>query len=53
MAQQEPVRALVPAALQKSLSRRMFLGGTAALGAGAFLAACSSSSGEVTLRRAH
>ncbi len=45
MDQPENVRALVPAALKKSLSRRTFLGGTAALGAGALLAACSSSSG--------
>ena len=45
MDQPENIRALVPAALKKSLSRRTFLGGTAALGAGALLAACSSSSG--------
>lgn len=45
MTKQQPVRALVPAALKNSISRRAFLGGTAALGAGAFLAACSSSSG--------
>ena len=45
MNQPEPVRALVPRALKNSLSRRTFLGGTAALGVGAFLAACSSGSG--------
>lgn len=40
----QPVRALVPHTLKNSLSRRAFLGGTAALGVGSFLAACSSSS---------
>lgn len=46
MNQQQPhIRALVPEALKSSLSRRTFLGGTAALGVGAFLAACSKSSG--------
>ncbi|MET0899264.1 MAG: spermidine/putrescine ABC transporter substrate-binding protein, partial [Mycobacterium sp.] len=45
MNQQEPVRILIPEALKRSLSRRTFLGGTAAVGLGAFLAACSSSSG--------
>ncbi|CAN5766117.1 extracellular solute-binding protein [soil metagenome] len=45
MNQQEPVRVLIPEAMKRSLSRRTFLGGTAALGVGAFLAACSSSSG--------
>jgi spermidine/putrescine transport system substrate-binding protein len=41
---QQPVRILIPEALKKSLTRRTFLGGTAALGASAFLAACSSAS---------
>jgi spermidine/putrescine transport system substrate-binding protein len=45
MTQQPHIRALVPDALKSSLSRRGFLGGTAALGVGAFLAACSNSSG--------
>lgn len=44
MNQQQPVRILVPEALKNSLSRRTFLGGTAALGLGAFLAACGGSS---------
>ncbi|MDT4999794.1 MAG: spermidine/putrescine transport system substrate-binding protein, partial [Mycobacterium sp.] len=39
------IRALVPEALKNSLTRRTFLGGTAALGAAAFLAACSKPSG--------
>lgn len=39
----EPIRVLVPKALAKSVSRRTFLSGTAALGAGALLAACSKS----------
>lgn len=45
MNQQEPVRILVPEAFKARLSRRTFLGGTAAIGLGAFLAACSGSSG--------
>ena len=44
MNQQQPVRVLVPEALKSRLSRRTFLGGTAALGAAAVLAACSKSS---------
>jgi spermidine/putrescine transport system substrate-binding protein len=45
MNQHQPIRVLVPEVLKNSLSRRTFLGGTAALGVTAFLAACSSSSG--------
>ena len=45
MNQHKPVRVLVPEAMKSSLNRRMFLGGTAALGVTAFLAACSSGSG--------
>ncbi len=46
MNQPPNIRALVPKALKSSITRRGFLGGTAALGGvGAFLAACSSSSG--------
>lgn len=44
MNQQQPVRVLVPEALKSRLSRRTFLGGTAALSAAAVLAACSKSS---------
>ena len=44
MNQPDHVRALVPTALKSSLTRRTFLGGTAALGAAAVLAACSKSS---------
>jgi spermidine/putrescine transport system substrate-binding protein len=46
MNQHQPVRALVPEAMKNSLTRRTFLGGTAALGVTAFLAACSSPSGS-------
>ncbi|MGH3644985.1 MAG: hypothetical protein ACRDUX_38890, partial [Mycobacterium sp.] len=46
MNQHQPVRALVPEGLKNSLTRRTFLGGTAALGVTAFLAACSSGSGS-------
>jgi spermidine/putrescine transport system substrate-binding protein len=45
MNQPQPIRILVPEALKNSLTRRTFLGGTAALGAAAFLAACSKPSG--------
>jgi spermidine/putrescine transport system substrate-binding protein len=45
MNQQRPVRVLIPEAMKSSLTRRTFLGGTAALGVTAFLAACSSGSG--------
>ena len=43
MNQPQEFRVLVPEALKSRLTRRTFLGGTAALGVGAFLAACSSS----------
>ncbi|KAA0095962.1 extracellular solute-binding protein [Mycolicibacterium sp. P1-18] len=45
MNQPPNIRALVPESMKNSISRRGFLGGTAALGVGAFLAACSSSPG--------
>lgn len=45
MNQPQDIRALVPEALKSRLTRRTFLGGTAALGAAAVLAACSNSSG--------
>ncbi|AQT78858.1 hypothetical protein B1R94_05665 [Mycolicibacterium litorale] len=45
MNQPQDIRALVPEAMKSRLSRRTFLGGAAALGAGAVLAACSKSPG--------
>jgi spermidine/putrescine transport system substrate-binding protein len=45
MDQSQHIRVLLPEALKNSLSRRTLLGGAAALGVTAFLAACASPSG--------